>query len=62
MTSVFCEKILTWSQSEIFGSGKIALALVNIARRLRPYFLNHMIIVRTYHPLSYILGKADTSR
>lgn len=41
--------------------GKIALSLVNAARRLRPYFLNHTIIVRTDHPLSSILGKADTS-
>lgn len=41
--------------------GKIALSLVNAARRLRPYFLNHTIIIRTDHPLSSILGKADTS-
>lgn len=40
---------------------KMALALVNAARRLRPYFLNHVIIVRTDYPLSCILGKADTS-
>lgn len=40
---------------------KVALALVNAARRLRSYFLNHVIIVRTDYPLSCIFGKADTS-
>lgn len=40
---------------------KVALAQVNAARRLRPYFLNYTMIVRTDHPLSTILGRADTS-
>lgn len=37
------------------------MALVNAARRLRPYFLNHVIIVRTTYSLSSILGNADIS-
>jgi len=36
---------------------KIALTLVYTARRLRPYFQNHQVIVRTDYPISTILRK-----
>ncbi|KAL0445369.1 UNVERIFIED_CONTAM: hypothetical protein Slati_2259600 [Sesamum latifolium] len=39
----------------------MALALVVIARRLRPYFLSHHIGVKTNTPLKQILGKPGTS-
>ncbi|KAL2237470.1 UNVERIFIED_CONTAM: hypothetical protein Sindi_0938700 [Sesamum indicum] len=39
----------------------MALALVVITRRLRPYFLSHPIEVKTNLPLKQILGKLDTS-
>lgn len=38
---------------------KIALALLNASKRLRPYFQNHQIVVRTDHPISKILRKPD---
>ena len=34
---------------------KVALTLVYTARRLRPYFQNHQVIVRTDYPISKIL-------
>jgi len=30
---------------------KLALSLVNVARRLRPYFQNHQIVVKTNYPI-----------
>ncbi|KAM1163350.1 hypothetical protein ACFX2B_002199 [Malus domestica] len=41
---------------------KLALALVMSARKLRPYFQAHSIIVLTNHPLRQILQSLDTSR
>jgi len=38
---------------------KIALTLVYTTRRLRPYFHNHQIIVRTDYPISKILRKTE---
>ncbi|XP_052728231.1 uncharacterized protein LOC108329042 isoform X1 [Vigna angularis] len=38
---------------------KIALALVMAARRLRPYFQSHQVVVRTDHPIAKILRKPD---
>jgi len=38
---------------------KLALSLVHAARRLRPYFQNHSIIVKTDYPIQKILEKPD---
>jgi len=38
---------------------KVALALVLTARRMRPYFQNHEITVRTNYPIYKILSKPD---
>lgn len=38
---------------------KIALALINSARRLRYYFLAHTIIFRTDQPIKHLLGRPD---
>ncbi|MCI15269.1 maturase K, partial [Trifolium medium] len=38
---------------------KVALALVNAARRLRHYFLAHTIMVRTDQPIKSLLGRPD---
>ncbi|XP_073025097.1 uncharacterized protein [Primulina eburnea] len=40
---------------------KIALALVMTARKLRPYFLSHPIVVLTNSPLGRIMTHADVS-
>ncbi|XP_073063960.1 uncharacterized protein [Primulina eburnea] len=41
--------------------GKLALALVTTARRLKPYFLSHPIMVLTNSPLGKIMTHADIS-
>jgi len=38
---------------------KLALSLVHAARRLRPYFQNHNIIIKTDYPIQKILQKLD---
>ncbi|XP_014492978.1 uncharacterized protein LOC106755347 [Vigna radiata var. radiata] len=38
---------------------KVALALVYAARRLRPYFQGHQVVVRTDYPIAKILQKPD---
>jgi len=38
---------------------KLALSLVHAARRLRPYFQNQNIIVKTNNPIKKILQKPD---
>jgi len=38
---------------------KVALALVLTASRMRPYFQNHSITVRTDYPIFKILSKPD---
>ena len=38
---------------------KVALALVLTARRMRPYFQNHEIRVKTNYPIYKILSKPD---
>ena len=41
---------------------KLALALVIIGRKLRPYFQAHTIIVLTNHPLRKAMNKPDAAR
>jgi len=38
---------------------KLALSLVDATRRLRPYFQNHNIIIKTDYPIQKILQKLD---
>ena len=38
---------------------KVALALVNAARRLKHYFLAHTIVVRTDQPIKQLLKRLD---
>ena len=38
---------------------KLALSLVHAARRLRPYFQNHTITVKTDYPIQKILQKPE---
>ncbi|XP_039687900.1 uncharacterized protein [Medicago truncatula] len=38
---------------------KLALAVVATARKLRPYFQSHRVIVRTNYPIKQILSKPD---
>ncbi|XP_012852376.1 PREDICTED: uncharacterized protein LOC105971987 [Erythranthe guttata] len=40
---------------------KLALALINAARKLRPYFQSHQVVVLTNYPLKQILRSPETS-
>ncbi|KAL0433558.1 UNVERIFIED_CONTAM: hypothetical protein Slati_2690100 [Sesamum latifolium] len=40
---------------------KLVLALVNTARKLRPYFQSHPIVVLTNHPLKQVTEKPNVS-
>ena len=40
---------------------KLAFALVTVARKLRPYFQAHSIVVLTNHPLQKKINKPDNS-
>lgn len=39
--------------------GKLAVTLITITRRLRPYFQGHKIIVRNNHPIEKVVRKLD---
>jgi hypothetical protein len=41
---------------------KLALALIIAAKKLRPYFQSHKIIVLTNHPLRKAMNKPDAAR
>ncbi|KAL2226421.1 UNVERIFIED_CONTAM: hypothetical protein Sindi_2000800 [Sesamum indicum] len=40
---------------------KLALALVITARKLRPYFQSHKIVVLTNHPLKHVMSRPKAS-
>nr|KYP65478.1 Retrovirus-related Pol polyprotein from transposon 17.6 [Cajanus cajan] len=41
---------------------KLALALVTAARRLRPYFQSHQVVVKTDYPIKKIMRKSELAR
>ena len=55
----FTSKALQGPESRYQQIEKVALALVNAARRLRHYFLAHTVIVRTDQPVKQLLGRPD---
>ena len=52
---------LTWAKVRYLIAKKWAMALVVAARKLRPYFQAHKIVVVTNQPLRQILHKPDFS-
>ncbi|KAL2238147.1 UNVERIFIED_CONTAM: Retrovirus-related Pol polyprotein from transposon [Sesamum indicum] len=46
---------------QVFGDGKLALALVVTARKLRPYFQSHKVVVLTNHPLKHVMSLPEAS-
>ncbi|KAL0313577.1 UNVERIFIED_CONTAM: Retrovirus-related Pol polyprotein from transposon [Sesamum radiatum] len=58
----YVSKVLNGTEGRYTPIEKMTLALVIIARKLRPYFLSHPVGVRTNTPLKQTLGKPDTSR
>ncbi|KAM1486350.1 hypothetical protein ACFX2I_000558 [Malus domestica] len=57
----YASKALQDAETRYSNIKKLALALVMSARKLRPYFQAHSIIVLTNHPLRQILQSPDTS-
>ncbi|KAG6472848.1 hypothetical protein ZIOFF_070326 [Zingiber officinale] len=57
----FLSHILKDAESRYTGLEKLAFALVLAARRLRPYFLAHTIIVKTNSPLGRVLLNPEAS-
>ena len=55
----FTSRILQDLETRYQMVEKVALAIITAARRLRPYFQSHMIIIRTDHPMQKILQKPD---
>ncbi|RDY06588.1 Retrovirus-related Pol polyprotein from transposon 17.6, partial [Mucuna pruriens] len=55
----FVSKVLQGPETRYQRIKKAALALVTTSRRLRPYFKNFSIIVRTDLPICQVLGKPD---
>jgi ribonuclease HI len=41
---------------------RLALAVVTTARKLRPYFQSHKIVVKSDYPIKQVLGKPDLAR
>ncbi|RDY09050.1 Retrovirus-related Pol polyprotein, partial [Mucuna pruriens] len=55
----FVSKVLQEPETRYPRIDKVALALVTTSRRLRPYFQNFNIVVRTDLPIRQVLGKPD---
>ena len=58
----YVSKALIGPETRYSGIEKLALALVIAAKKLRPYFLAHSIVVLTNYPLRKAIQKAATSR
>ncbi|KAI3457130.1 hypothetical protein Pfo_013793 [Paulownia fortunei] len=57
----YVSKLLRGAEIKYPEIEKKGLALITTARRLRPYFLSHKIVIRTNLPLRQVLGKPETS-
>ncbi|KAL2232086.1 UNVERIFIED_CONTAM: Ribonuclease HI [Sesamum indicum] len=57
----YVSKMLQGAEKKYIQIEKLALALVITARKLRPYFQSHPIVVLTNHPLKQVMAKPDTS-
>ncbi|KAL2232755.1 UNVERIFIED_CONTAM: Retrovirus-related Pol polyprotein from transposon [Sesamum indicum] len=57
----YVSKMLQGAEKKYIQMEKLALALVITARKLRPYFQSHPVVVLTNHPLKQVMAKPDTS-
>ena len=57
----YTSKVFQGAKERYLAMKKLALALVVAARKLRPYFQAHTIIVLTNHPLHKAMNKPDTA-
>ncbi|XP_014490737.1 uncharacterized protein LOC106753443 [Vigna radiata var. radiata] len=58
----FVSRTLQGAEERYSQVEKVALAFLTAARRLRPYFQSHQVVVRTNHPVARILRKPDLIR
>nr|KYP65791.1 hypothetical protein KK1_012057 [Cajanus cajan] len=59
MPIYFISRVLQDAEKRYQTIEKLALALVTAARRLRPYFQSHQVIVKTDYPIKKILRKPE---
>ncbi|KAL0385128.1 UNVERIFIED_CONTAM: Polyprotein P3 [Sesamum radiatum] len=57
----YVSKILQGAEKRYTQIEKLALALVITARKLRPYFQSHKVVVLMNHPLGHIMTRPDAS-
>ncbi|KAL2240952.1 UNVERIFIED_CONTAM: Retrovirus-related Pol polyprotein from transposon opus [Sesamum indicum] len=57
----YVSKMLQGAEKRYSEMVKLELALVIVARKLRPYFQSHKIIVLTNYPLKYVLLQPEAS-
>nr|KYP43469.1 Retrovirus-related Pol polyprotein from transposon 17.6 [Cajanus cajan] len=55
----FISRVLQATEQRYQTIEKLILALITSARRLRPYFQSHQIVVKTDYPIKQILRKPD---
>ncbi|KAL2247787.1 UNVERIFIED_CONTAM: hypothetical protein Sindi_2631000 [Sesamum indicum] len=53
--------MLQGAESRYSEMEKLALALVVTARKLRPYFQSHKVVVLTNHPLKHLMSRPEAS-
>ncbi|KAL0454585.1 UNVERIFIED_CONTAM: hypothetical protein Slati_0797700 [Sesamum latifolium] len=57
----YVSKMLQEAEKRYTQIEKLALALVVSARKLRPYFQSHKVIVLTNYPLRHVMTRPDAS-
>ncbi|CAA0811514.1 Unknown protein, partial [Striga hermonthica] len=57
----YTSRLLQGAETRYSDIEKVALALIITIRKLRPYFLNHKVVVRTNMPLGDTLGRPNVS-
>ncbi|KAL0373695.1 UNVERIFIED_CONTAM: hypothetical protein Sradi_3285200 [Sesamum radiatum] len=57
----YVSKMLQGAEKRYTQLEKLTLALVIIARKLRPYFQSHKVVVLTNHPLKHVMTRPDAS-
>ncbi|KAL2231768.1 UNVERIFIED_CONTAM: Gag-Pol polyprotein [Sesamum indicum] len=57
----YVSKMLQGAESRYSEMEKLALALVVTARKLRPYFQSHKVVVLTNHPLKHVISRPEAS-
>ncbi|KAL2248155.1 UNVERIFIED_CONTAM: hypothetical protein Sindi_2667800 [Sesamum indicum] len=57
----YVSKMLQGAESRYSETEKLALTLVVTARKLRPYFQSHKMMVVTNHPLKHVMSRLEAS-